>query len=129
MMHNLVLFSHVITAFIIGYVVLHGTFTRVFQLPSKQLRINLILLPSMSLLALVTGDLVIREVGYSHSDLWIILTYPLLISLILINEVLIRRKKVKAGKKGVTEINVSMEYQIMTMVVVALTFLMIFRPS
>ena len=129
MMHNLVLFSHVITAFIIGYVVLHGTFTRVFQLPSKQLRINLILLPSMSLLALVTGDLVIREVGYSHSDLWIILTYPLLISLILINEVLIRRKKVKAGEKGVTEINVSMEYQIMTMVVVALTFLMIFRPS
>lgn len=128
-MYNLALFLHVITAFIIVYVTLHGTFTRVFALPSKQLRINLILLSSMSVLSLITGNLVITSVGYSHSDLWIILTYPLFISLILINEIFIRRKYKKAKRESATEITVSLEYGLMTLIVVALTFLMIFKPT
>lgn len=128
-MYNLALFLHVITALIIGYVTLHGTFTRVFQLPSNQLRINLILLPSMSILALITGNLVINTVNYSHSALWIILTYPLLISLILINEVFIRRKQIKAKREGTKKIDVSIEYGTMTVIVVGLTFLMIFKPA
>ena len=128
-MYNLALFLHVITAFIIGYVTLHGTFTRVFQLPSKQLRINLILLSSMSVLALITGNLVFTTVGYSQSALWIILTYPLFISLILINEIFIRRKHIKAKREGAAEINVSVEYGFMTLIVVILTFLMIFKPT
>ena len=128
-MYNLALFLHVITALIIGYVTLHGTFTRVFQLPSNQLRINLILLPSMSILALITGNLVINTVNYSHSALWIILTYPLLISLILINEVFIRRKQIKAKREGTKKIDVSIEYGTMTFIVVGLIFLMIFKPA
>ena len=127
-MYNLALFLHVIAAFIIGYVTLHGTFTRVFQLPSTQLRVNMILLPSMSILALLTGELVIRTVDYNHSALWITLTYPLLIALILINEGLIRRKQIKARRQGATQIDVSKEYGIMTLILVALTFLMIFKP-
>ena len=128
-MYNLALFLHVITALIIGYVTLHGTFTRVFQLPSNQLRINLILLPSMSILALITGNLVINAVNYSHSALWIILSYPLLISLILINEVFIRRKQIKAKREGTKKIDVSIEYGTMTFIVVGLIFLMIFKPA
>ena len=128
-MYNLALFLHVIAAFIIGYVTLHGTFTRVFQLPSNQLRINLILLPSMSILALITGNLVINAVNYSHSTLWIILTYPLLISLILINEVFIRRNQIKGKREGTKKIDVSIEYGTMTVIVVGLTFLMIFKPA
>ena len=128
-MYNLALFLHVISAIIIGYVTLYGVFTRVIQLPSKQLRTNMILLPCMSVIALITGNLAIIEAGYSQSDLWIILTYPLFICLILINEVFLRRKQRKAKKQRAKEINVAMEYGIMTLLMVGLTFLMIYKPS
>ncbi len=128
-MYNLALFLHVLSAIIIGYVILYGVFTRVIQLPSKQLRTNMILLPCMSVIALITGNLAIIEAGYSQSDLWIILTYPLFICLILINEVFLRRKQRKARKQRAEEINVGMEYGIMTLLMVGLTFLMIYKPS
>jgi len=127
--YNLALFLHVLSAIIIGYVILYGVFTRVIQLPSKQLRTNMILLPCMSVIALITGNLAIIEAGYSQSDLWIILTYPLFICLILINEVFLRRKQRKARKQRAEEINVGMEYGIMTLLMVGLTFLMIYKPS
>ncbi len=128
-MYNIFLFLHVITAFIIAYVALHGTFTGVFRMPSTQLRVNMILLPTMSILSLVTGSLIIEKVNYSHSALWIVLTYPLFASLILINEGFIRRKQRIAKREGTEEINVFIEYAIMTLIVVMLTFLMIFKPS
>lgn len=128
-MYNIGLFLHIITAMIIAYVVFHGLFTRVFQLQSKQLRINMILLPSMSLLSLTTGYWIIKAANYNHSDLWITLSYCLLIGLILINEGFLRRKLIKNRKEKATSINVSTEYGLMTLVTVALIFLMVFKPS
>ena len=128
-MYEFSLFLHIVAAFVISYVVLHGCFVRVIGVSSKLLRINMILLPVMSVLTLVTGNLVINSVNYSHSSTWIILTYPLIIALVLINEVFLRRKLRNAKIQGVNDINVTIEYGAMTLIVLVLTYLMVFKPS
>ena len=127
-MYNVGLFLHIITAMIIAYVVLHGLLKSVFKLHSKQLRINMILLPLMSLLSLTSGYWVIEAANFDHADLWITLSYCLLIGLILINEVLLRRKLIKYRKRNAITINVRTEYGLMTLITVGLIFLMVFKP-
>ncbi|MEG3582246.1 MAG: hypothetical protein VX359_04695 [Chloroflexota bacterium] len=128
-MYNVALFLHVISAFIIGYTTLYGSFNGVSQTSSKQLRINLLLLSSMSVVSLLTATWIIYLVNYSHSSLWVSISYALWIVLVLINEGFVRRKQIKAKKTDTKEIIVTMEYRIMTLIVVALTFLMIYKPS
>ena len=83
----------------------------------------------MSIVSLVTATWLINIVNYSHSSLWIIVSYILWITLILTNEGLIRRKNIRAKKNGIYEINVFTEYFIMTLIVLVLTFLMIYKPN
>ena len=128
-MYNLALFLHIISAFVIAYTTLYGSINRIVKTSSKQFRVNLILLSLMSIVSLVTATWLINIVNYSHSSLWIIVSYILWITLILINEGLIRRKNIRAKKNGIDEINVSTEYFIMTLIVLVLTFLMIYKPN
>tara|TARA_Y100000588_G_scaffold6255_1_gene7549 strand:- start:16116 stop:16385 length:270 start_codon:yes stop_codon:yes gene_type:complete len=89
----------------------------------------MILLPMMSLVMLITGNVLINSVNYSHSSTWIILTYPMLIALVLINELLLRRKIRNAKLQSVEDINVTIEYGVMTLIVLGLTYLMVFKPT
>jgi hypothetical protein len=122
-MYNLALFLHITSAFVIAYTTLYGSINWTVKTSSKQFRINLILLSSMSIVSLVTSTWLINIVNYSHSSLWIVISYVLWIVLILINEGLIRRKYIRA------KINVSTEYFIMALIVLVLTFLMIYKPN
>tara|TARA_B100001079_G_C16262881_1_gene448559 strand:+ start:341 stop:724 length:384 start_codon:yes stop_codon:yes gene_type:complete len=127
-MYNFALFLHIISAFIIGYVALYGVINRVFITTSSHLRINLILLSISSVLSLLTSAWMIQIAGFSHSSLWISISYALWVLLIIINEVFIRRK-FNIAKRGKTkEINFSVEYSIMSLIVVLLTLLMIYKP-
>jgi hypothetical protein len=128
-MYNLALFLHIISAFVIAYTTLYGSINRIVRTSSKQFRVNLILLSLMSIVSLVTATWLINIVNYSHSSLWIIVSYILWITLILTNEGLIRRKNIRAKKNGIYEINVFTEYFIMTLIVLVLTFLMIYKPN
>ena len=128
-MYNLALFLHIISAFVIAYTTLYGSINRIVKTSSKQFRVNLILLSLMSIVSLVTATWLINIVNYSHSSLWIIISYVLWIVLILINEGLIRRKYIRAKKNGIDKINVSTEYFIMALIVLVLTFLMIYKPN
>ena len=128
-MYEFSLYLHIVAAFVVAYVVLYGNFVRVFRLPSTQLRINMTLLPVMSGLTLVTGNLVIISANYSHLSLWVILTYPLLGALVLINELFLRRKLRNAKNQGLVDINVTIEYGAMSLVVLVLTYLMVFKPT
>ena len=127
-MYNFALFLHIISAFLIGYVALYGVINRVFIPTSNQLRINLILLSAFSVLSLLTSAWMIQIAGFSHSSLWISISYALWILLIIINEVFIRRKYTIEKRAKTKEINFSIEYSIMTLVVVLLTLLMIYKP-
>ena len=127
-MYNFALFLHIISAFLIGYVALYGVINRVFITNSNQLRINLILLSSSSILSLLTSAWMIQIAGFSHSSLWISISYALWMLLIIINEVFIRRKFSIAKRNKTKEINFSIEYSIMTLIVVLLTLLMIYKP-
>tara|TARA_Y100000782_G_C10034061_1_gene202357 strand:- start:24 stop:407 length:384 start_codon:yes stop_codon:yes gene_type:complete len=127
-MYNFALFLHIISAFLIGYVALYGVINRVFITASNQLRINLILLSAFSVLSLLTSAWMIQIAGFSHSSLWISISYALWILLIIINEVFIRRKYTIEKRAKTKEINFSIEYSIMTLVVVLLTLLMIYKP-
>ena len=127
-MYNAGLFLHIIAAMIIAYLVLNGLFTSVFKLQSKQLRINMILLPLMSLLSLTSGYWIIETANFDHADLWITFSYCLLMALILINEVLLRRKLIKYRKRNAVSINVRTEYGLMTLITLGLIFLMVFKP-
>lgn len=127
-MYNFALFLHIISAFLIGYVALYGVINRVFIPTSNQLRINLILLSAFSVLSLLTSAWMIQIAGFSHSSLWISISYALWILLIIINEVFIRRKYIIAKKAKTKEINLLVEYSIMTLIVVLLTLLMIYKP-
>jgi|TARA_B100002003_G_C13818113_1_gene402888 hypothetical protein len=128
-MYNLALFLHITSAFVIAYTTLYGSINWTVKTSSKQFRINLILLSSMSIVSLVTSTWLINIVNYSHSSLWIVISYVLWIVLILINEGLIRRKYIRAKKNGIDKINVSTEYFIMALIVLVLTFLMIYKPN
>ena len=128
-MYNLALFLHIISAFVIAYSALYGSINRIVKTSSKQFRVNLILLSLMSIVSLVTATWLINIVNYSHSSLWIVISYVLWIVLILINEGLIRRKYIRAKKNGIDKINVSTEYFIMALIVLVLTFLMIYKPN
>ncbi len=97
-MYNLALFLHIISAFVIAYTTLYGSINRIVKTSSKQFRVNLILLSLMSIVSLVTATWLINIVNYSHSSLWIIVSYILWITLILTNEGLIRRKNIRAKK-------------------------------
>jgi len=127
-MYNFALFLHIISAFLIGYVALYGVINRVFITASNQLRINLILLSASSVLSLLTSAWMIQIAGFSHSSLWISISYVLWILLIIINEVFIRRKYTIEKRAKTKEINFSIEYSIMTLIVVLLTLLMIYKP-
>ena len=127
-MYNFALFLHIISAFLIGYVALYGVINRVFIPTSNQLRINLILLSAFSVLSLLTSARMIQIAGFSHSSLWISISYALWILLIIINEVFIRRKYNIEKRAKTKEINFSIEYSIMTLIVVLLTLLMIYKP-
>ena len=127
-MYNFALFLHIISAFLIGYVALYGVINRVFITSSNQLRINLNLLSSFSILSLLTSAWMIQISGFSHSSLWISISYALWVLLIIINEVFIRRKFSFAKRNKTKEINFSIEYSIMTLIVVLLTLLMIYKP-
>ena len=127
-MYNFALFLHIISAFLIGYVALYGFINRVFITSSNQLRINLNLLSSFSILSLLTSAWMIQISGFSHSSLWISISYALWVLLIIINEVFIRRKFSFAKRNKTKEINFSVEYSIMTLIVVLLTLLMIYKP-
>ena len=127
-MYNFALFLHIISAFLIGYVTLFGVINRVFITNSNQLRINLILLSSSSILSLLTSAWMIQIAGFSHFSLWISISYVLWLLLIIINEVFIRRKFSIAKRDKTKEINFSIEYSIMTLIVVLLTLLMIYKP-
>jgi uncharacterized membrane protein len=127
-MYNFALFLHIISAFLIGYVALYGVINRVFIPTSNQLRINLILLSTSSILSLLTSAWMIQIAGFSHSSLWISISYALWILLIIINEVFIRRKYIIAKKAKTKEINLLVEYSIMTLIVVLLTLMMIYKP-
>ncbi|MAR37850.1 MAG: hypothetical protein CL715_06130 [Chloroflexi bacterium] len=127
-MYNFALFLHIISAFLIGYVALYGVINRVFIPTSNQLRINLILLSAFSVLSLLTSAWMIQIAGFSHSSLWISISYALWILLIIINEVFIRRKYTIEKRAKTKEINFSIEYSIMTLIVVLLTLLMIYKP-
>ncbi len=127
-MYNFALFLHIISAFLIGYVALYGVINRVFIPTSNQLRINLILLSTSSILSLLTSAWMIQISGFSHSSLWISISYALWILLIIINEVFIRRKYIIAKKAKTKEINLLVEYSIMTLIVVLLTLMMIYKP-
>jgi hypothetical protein len=70
----------------------------------------------------------IQIAGFSHSSLWISISYALWILLIIINEVFIRRKYIIAKKAKTKEINLLVEYSIMTLIVVLLTLMMIYKP-
>ena len=94
----------------------------------NQLRINLNLLSSSSILSLLTSAWMIQIAGFSHSSLWISIAYALWLLLIIINEVFIRRKFGIAKRNKTKEINFSVEYSIMTLIVVLLTLLMIYKP-
>ena len=74
-MYNFALFLHIISAFLIGYVALYGVINRVFIPTSNQLRINLILLSAFSVLSLLTSAWMIQIAGFSHSSLWISISY------------------------------------------------------
>ena len=128
-MYNLALFLHIISAFVIAYITLNGSINWTVKTSSKQFKINLILLSSMSIVSLVTATWLINILNYNHSSLWIIISYVLWIILILINEGLIRRKNIRAKKNGIDKINVSTEYFIMALIVLVLTFLMIYKPN
>ena len=128
-MYNFALFLHVISAFIIGYTTLYGSFNGVSQTSSKQLRINLLLLSSMSIVSLLTATWIIYLVNYSHSSLWVSISYVLWIVLVLINDGFVRRKHIKSKITDTKEIIVTMEYRIMALIVLALTFLMVYKPS
>jgi len=128
-MYEFSLFLHIVASFVVSYVVLHGCFVREIGVTSKLLRINMILLPMMSLVMLITGNVLINSVNYSHSSTWIILTYPMLIALVLINELFLRRKIRNAKLQGVEDINVTIEYGVMTLIVLGLTYLMVFKPT
>ena len=127
-MYNFALFLHIISAFLIGYVALYGVINRVFIPTSNQLRINLILLSTSSILSLLTSAWMIQIAGFSHSSLWISISYALWILLIIINEVFIRRKYIIAKKAKTKEITLLVEYSIMTLIVVLLTLMMIYKP-
>ena len=127
-MYNFALFLHIISAFLIGYVALYGVINRVFIPTSNQLRINLILLSAFSVLSLLSSAWMIQIAGFSHSSLWISISYALWILLIIINEVFIRRKYTIEKRAKTKEINFSIEYSIMTLIVVLLTLLMIYKP-
>ena len=127
-MYNFALFLHIISAFLIGYVTFFGVINRVFITNSNHLRINLILLSSSSILSLLTSAWMIQIAGFSHSSLWISMSYALWLLLIIINEVFIRRKFSIAKRDKTKEINFSIEYSIMTLIVVLLTLLMIYKP-
>ena len=127
-MYNFALFLHIISAFLIGYVALYGVINKVFITTSNQLRINLILLSAFSVLSLLTSAWMIQIAGFSHSSLWISISYALWILLIIINEVFIRRKYTIEKRAKTKEINFSIEYSIMTLIVVLLTLLMIYKP-
>jgi hypothetical protein len=127
-MYNFALFLHIISAFLIGYVALYGVINRVHITSSNQLRINLNLLSSSSILSLLTSAWMIQIAGFSHSSLWISIAYALWLLLIIINEVFIRRKFGIAKRNKTKEINFSVEYSIMTLIVVLLTLLMIYKP-
>ena len=127
-MYSFALFLHIISAFLIGYVALYGVINRVFIPTSNQLRINLILLSAFSVLSLLTSAWMIQIAGFSHSSLWISISYALWILLIIINEVFIRRKYTIEKRAKTKEINFSIEYSIMTLIVVLLTLLMIYKP-
>ena len=127
-MYNFALFLHIISAFLIGYVALYGVINRVHITSSNQLRINLNLLSSSSILSLLTSAWMIQIAGFSHSSLWISIAYALWLLLIIINEVFIRRKFSIAKRDKTKEINFSIEYSIMTLIVVLLTLLMIYKP-
>ena len=127
-MYNFALFLHIISAFLIGYVALYGVINKVFITTSNQLRINLILLSASSVLSLLTSAWMIQIAGFSHSSLWISISYALWILLIIINEVFIRRKYTIEKRAKIKEINFSIEYSIMTLIVVLLTLLMIYKP-
>ena len=128
-MYEFSLFLHIVASFVVSYVVLHGCFVSEIGVTSKLLRINMILLPMMSLVMLITGNVLINSVNYSHSSTWIILTYPMLIALVLINELLLRRKIRNAKLQSVEDINVTIEYGVMTLIVLGLTYLMVFKPT
>tara|TARA_B110000263_G_C15057785_1_gene395992 strand:+ start:269 stop:655 length:387 start_codon:yes stop_codon:yes gene_type:complete len=127
-MYNLALFLHVISALGIGYVVLYGIVNSKIELPSSQFRLNLTLLPVVSLLSLLTGIWIIQVAKYSHGALWVSISYSLWIALIIINEVLLRRKYKKAINANNTILNVSTEYYLLTAIAVILVGLMIYKP-
>ena len=127
-MYNFALFLHIISAFLIGYVALYGVINRVFIPTSNLLRINLILLSTFSVLSLLTSAWMIQIAGFSHYSLWISISYALWILFIIINEVFIRRKYTIEKRAKTKEINFSIEYSIMTLIVVLLTLLMIYKP-
>ena len=127
-MYNLALFLHVISALGIGYVVLYGIVNSKIELPSRQFRLNLTLLPVVSLLSLLTGIWIIQVAKYSHGALWVSISYSLWIALIVINEVLLRRKYKKAINANNTILNVSTEYYLLTAIAVVLVGLMIYKP-
>ena len=128
-MYNLALFLHVISALGIGYVVLFGIFNSKIELPSSQFRINLTLLPIVSLLSLLTGIWIIQVANYSHGALWVSISYSLWIALIIINEVLLRRKYKKAINNNQGVVYVSTEFYLLTIVAVILVGLMIYKPA
>ncbi len=128
-MYDLALSIHILSAFVIAYTTLYGTIIKNVKASSKQFRLNLILLSLMSLVSLVTATWLIDIVNYSHSSLWIIISYSLWIILIFINEGIIRRKKNIAKREGNDQINVFVEYLIMTLIVLVLTLLMIYKPN
>ena len=127
-MYRFALFLHIISAFLIGYVALYGVINRVFITTYNQLRINLILLSAFRVIYLLTSAWMIQIAGFSHSSLWISISYALWILLIIINEVFIRRKYTIEKRAKTKEINFSIEYSIMTLIVVLLTLLMIYKP-
>ena len=127
-MYNLAVFIHVLAAFMIAYSVIYGSLNKVTSSSSKIFRINLLILSSMSIISLLSATWIISIANYSHSALWIMSSYVLWIVLILINEGLIRRKYVKANRSQTVDVNVFTEYRIMVLIVLVLTFLMIFKP-
>ena len=128
-MYNLALFLHVISALGIGYVVLFGIFHSRIELPSRQFRLNLTMFPIVSLFSLLTGIWIIQVAKYSHGALWVSISYSLWIALIIINEVLLRRKYKKAINTNQTVIQVSTEYYLLTTIAVILVGLMIYKPA
>ena len=127
-MYQIALILHIISGLGIGYVVAYGAFVIEPGKISSQFKINLNLLAPLGLLSLGSATWLVNLVGYSHSQLWIMLSYILWVVLILINEIVLRRKYRAALSQTRPNLNVSREYVMMFVVFIFLLGLMIIKP-